>query len=125
MTHAPKDPIVWIEIPVSDIDKSAAFYGEVFGYDMKVTRNMGPSPMAVFPTQTPGTGVSGHLYEGASVKGGPTIHMVVPDSIQEARARLIKAGGTATDQEIQIPAGKYLYANDLDGNSIGLFQANG
>lgn len=125
MTHAPKDPVVWIEIPVSNIEKSAAFYSEVFGYDMTVTRDMGPQPMAIFPAKDPSTGVAGHLYEGKPVKGGPTIHLVVPDSIQEARARLLKAGGTATDQEFPIPAGKFLYANDPDGNSIGLFQANG
>jgi predicted enzyme related to lactoylglutathione lyase len=33
-----------------------------------------------------------------------------------------KAGGTAISPDIEIPPGKFFYAKDLDGNSIGLFE---
>jgi predicted enzyme related to lactoylglutathione lyase len=47
---------------------------------------------------------------------------VVPDTLDAARKRLVAAGGTALSPDIAIPAGKFFYAKDLDGNSIGLFE---
>jgi biotin operon repressor len=48
----------------------------------------GPNPMVVFPTADAGQGVSGHLYPGTPSENGPTIHLVVPDTLDAARARL-------------------------------------
>jgi hypothetical protein len=67
-------------------------------------------------------GVSGHLYPGTPSENGPTIHLVVPDTLEAARSRLTAAGGTAISPDIEIPAGRFFYARDPDGNSIGLFQ---
>ena len=78
--------------------------------------------MVVFPTADASQGVSGHLYPGTPSENGPTIHLVVPDTLDEARARVIDAGGTALSPDIDIPFGKFFYAKDLDGNSIGLFE---
>lgn len=37
-------------------------------------------------------------------------------------ARCSKAGGEVIGAPITIPAGRFAYAKDLDGNSIGLFE---
>lgn len=61
-----RDIIVWGEIPVTDMEKSVAFYNEVFGYQMTIDTS-GPNPMAVL-----GSGMNtagGHLYPG---KPAPT-----------------------------------------------------
>ena len=47
MSFTPTNPFVWIEIPVTDLDRAKAFYGKVFGYDLKID-NSGPNPMAMF-----------------------------------------------------------------------------
>jgi predicted enzyme related to lactoylglutathione lyase len=121
MSYAPVHFACWFEIPVTDLEASLKFYAEVFGMDLTIDTS-GPNPMVVFPTADAGQGVSGHLYPGTPSEHGPTIHLVVPDSLDAARARLTKAGGTALSPDIEIPPGKFFYAKDLDGNSIGLFE---
>ncbi|QMU58306.1 MAG: VOC family protein [Boseongicola sp.] len=123
MTHTPANPVVWTEIPVRDIDRGIAFYKSVFEFSL--TRDdTGPNPMAMFKDDM--NGVSGHLYPGepAASGNGPTIHMVVPDSLEAAADRCWKAGGTINGDPIPLPSGRFQYALDPDGNSIGLYEAN-
>ena len=128
MPFTPANPFVWIEIPVTDMDKAVAFYGKVFGYDLKID-NSGPNPMAMFTAIDVETGVAGHLYPGKpAAKGtGPTAHMAIPDDLDAAKVRLTEAGGTLAlgGMVVEIPAGRFCYATDPDGNSIGLFEPKG
>jgi predicted enzyme related to lactoylglutathione lyase len=121
MPYKPPHFACWFEIPVTDLDVSMKFYAEVFGMELSID-NSGPNPMVVFPTADASRGVSGHLYPGTPSENGPTIHLVVPDTLEAARSRLTAAGGTAISPDIEIPAGRFFYARDPDGNSIGLFQ---
>ena len=123
MSFTPDNSVVWMEIPVRDVDRGIAFYGAVFGYDLKKDES-GPNPMAIFPFADDKTGVSGHIYPGkpAPSGSGPTIHLAVPDSLEETAARVEKAGGTVKSDPIPLPGGRFQYALDPDGNSIGLFQ---
>lgn len=124
MPFTPQNALVWCEIPVSDLPKAVEFYSTVFGYEMQID-DSGPNPMAFLPTETFETGVAGHLYPGKpATKGtGPTVHLSVPDTVEEAAARVRGAGGEADDTVVEIPAGRFGYATDPDGNSIGLFQS--
>ena len=113
--------IVWGEIPVTDMEKAVAFYNVVFGYDMKID-NSGPNPMAVLgPSEATG---GAHLYPGKPASdNGNTIHLGVEGSLEDGMDRCWKAGGQVLSPAIAIPAGRFAYAKDLDGNSIGLFEA--
>ncbi|RBW42357.1 VOC family protein [Loktanella sp. D2R18] len=112
--------MVWAEIPVTDMDKSVAFYSEVFGYQMSID-NSGPNPMAVLGSEM--NAVGGHLYPGKpAADGGNTIHLCVPDTLEAAIERCQAAGGKVVSPAITIPPGRFVYAKDLDGNSIGLFE---
>lgn len=121
MTHTPEHFACWFEIPVTNLEASKAFYGTVFDMQL-VTDNTGPNPMVMFPTGNDGQGVSGHLYPGTPSTDGATIHLVVPDTLDATCARVEAAGGKVESEAIEIPAGHFCYARDLDGNSIGLFQ---
>ncbi len=112
---------VWTEIPVTDLDDAISFYSKVFEWQM-MKDDSGPNPMANFTAET--TGVSGHLYPGkpAAPGTGPTIHLAVPDTLAAASDRLTAAGGTVVMGPISIPVGSFLYCEDPDGNSIGLFE---
>jgi predicted enzyme related to lactoylglutathione lyase len=78
--------------------------------------------MAMFPTSTP-EGVAGHLYPGKpAVDGaGPTVHFACPDKLEDALGRVKEAGGKVLSEIITIPAGRFAYCLDTEGNSIGLF----
>ncbi len=116
--------LVWSEIPVSDMNKAVAFYNEVFGYDMRIDET-GPNPMAILGGVMDGAG--GHLYPGkaAGDGAGPTLHLGVPDTLEATMSRCSKAGGTVLSDAIDIPPGRFAYALDPDGNSLGLFEAKG
>ncbi len=44
------------------------------------------------------------------------------DSLEAGMARCFDAGGQVVSPIIEIPPGRFAYAKDLDGNSIGLFE---
>ncbi|WP_333714715.1 VOC family protein [Yoonia sp.] len=118
---ADRDIMVWGEIPVTDMEKSVAFYCKVFGYEMEIDHS-GPNPMANLGGVMNTAGA--HLYPGKpAADGGNTIHLALPDALEAGMARCTAAGGEIVSPPITIPAGRFAYAKDLDGNSIGLFEA--
>jgi len=121
MTFTPNHFACWFEIPVTDLEASRDFYAKVFDMELKI-EDGGPNDLVMFPVGDEEGGVSGHLYPGTPSENGPTIHLVVPDSLEAARPRLEAAGGKVESENIEIPAGHFCYARDLDGNSIGLFE---
>lgn len=119
----PENAVVWTELPVSDMAKSMAFYAAVLGNELK-ENNEGPNPMADLPVKDIMNGVAGHLYPGkpAPAGTGPTIHLALPDSLEAGMERVKQAGGQVVSPPIEIPAGRFAYCLDIDGNSIGIFQ---
>jgi predicted enzyme related to lactoylglutathione lyase len=123
MSHQLEKAVVWSEIPVTDMQKAMAFYNAVFGYELTLDTS-GPNPMAIFPAKE-AKGSCGHLYPGKPARDGegPTLHLGVPGKLEDAMARLRSAGGTLLPvPPISIPSGRFVYAKDPDGNSIGLFE---
>jgi predicted enzyme related to lactoylglutathione lyase len=112
--------IAWTEIPVADLDKAIAFYNAVFDWQMTIDTS-GPGPVAVLGGSM--ANGSGHLCRGKPAEGGgPILHITLRDRLEDAVIRCRKAGGTLTSDIIPIPEGRFVYATDLDGNCIGLFE---
>lgn len=124
MSYTPKDMTVWIEIPVSDLSKSMTFYTTVTGNQLK-REQMGPQEVAMFQVQDQKTGVAGHLYEGkpANDGQGPTVHLGVEGKLEAAMERVWQAGGKVIADPMPLPVGRFVYCQDPDGNSIGLYEA--
>ena len=122
MTKAPANSLAWFEIPVRDLAKGKAFYGAITGHPLR-DEQMGPNATAIFAySGDQATAISGHLYEGepATAGSGPTIHLYA-DGLEAALARVGEAGGEVVSPIIAIPAGRFAYCRDPDGNSFGLF----
>lgn len=121
MTQQPV--LVWSEIPVSDIEKACAFYASVYGYKIEIDTS-GPNPMAVLNGEM--SGPAGNLYPGKPpVAGaGPTVHLALApgDTVEAASARVEAGGGGVAGPLVEMPFGRWTYATDPDGNSIGLFE---
>lgn len=121
MTNTPvKDPVVWAEIPVTNLDASANFYAAILGAELTLME-MGPNKSMIFSHEE--NSVAGHLYEGkpAPAGTGSTIHFQSGVSPEEGMKLVEKAGGKVVSETVEIPTGKFFYCTDLDGNSIGLF----
>ncbi|MCV6594508.1 MAG: VOC family protein [Silicimonas sp.] len=123
MSFTPEHALVWVEIPVRDLDRGMAFYSKVFDYDLQKDES-GPNPMAMLPVTSMESGVAGHLYPGEPANGGngPTFHLQVPDTLEAAGERCTAAGGRLVSDPIPMPFGRFQYATDPDGNSMGLFE---
>ena len=122
MPHKPDNAVVWTELPVTDMSRAMSFYSTVFGFELALDES-GPNPMSMIPTAD-GEGVAGNLYAGKPARDGegPTVHLTVPDKLEDAADRCARAGGTVLGEPVTIPAGRFVYATDPDGNSIGLFE---
>ena len=122
MTFVPEHFTIWTEIPVTDLDKAITFYNEVFQTELTLVTD-GPNDFAMFPVRE--NGRAGHLYPGkpAARGTGPTIHLACSDTLEDTMERFSKAGGEVISDPIAIPAGRFAYGIDPDGNSIGLFSS--
>ncbi|MGR3803631.1 VOC family protein [Marinibacterium profundimaris] len=123
MTYHPDNFVVWTEIPTTDMDRAIGFYQAVLQTELTVD-DTGPNPIAIFRTQTPGSGTAGHIYPGipAARGAGPTVHFNAPGPLEDSLERVKTAGGTVVSPIITIPAGRFAYCEDLDGNSIGMME---
>lgn len=121
MTYPVKDTVVWCEIPVTDLDHGIAFYSAVFDSEMKLTE-MGPNPVSFFPKQGEND-VSGHIYPGKPAQNGegPSVHLHAPDTLEATVARAKEAGAEIIGPIIALPFGRFQYAIDPFGNSLGIF----
>ena len=121
-SFTPEHAAVWFEIPVSDLNAGMEFYNAVLQTEL-VKTDMGPDTVAVFPNKEPGSGVAGHIYSGNPGEAGKgnTIHLAVPEKLEAAMDRVVESGGKIVSDIIPIPAGRFVYCLDPDGNSIGLF----
>ncbi len=117
----PANAAVWFEIPVTDMKRAKAFYEAVLETELK-DENGGPNPMAMFPAKE-NKAVAGHLYPGkpAAAGGGNTVHLASPTPLEAAMDRVTKNGGKVVSPVVSIPAGRFAYCLDPDGNSFGLF----
>ncbi|MDA9207928.1 VOC family protein [Octadecabacter sp.] len=111
----------WVEIPVTDLEASVAYYDEVFGWKSTIRTDMGPNPIANLNDGMDAGGA--HLYPGMAGAGtGSTTHLAISGTIEAAAKRVAKAGGQVVGPVVDIPPGRFQYTLDLDGNSIGLFE---
>lgn len=114
---------VWYELPVTDLDASKAFYEQVLGITMIKDENPDlPNPMVWFnDPKAPGS--FGHLYPGKPAPRGTgnTVHMLAADPLEDVMPRIEKAGGKIVSPIIPLPSGRFVYIEDIDGNSVGFF----
>jgi predicted enzyme related to lactoylglutathione lyase len=123
MGFTPEHFVVWAEIPVTDMEKGMAFYAAVTGAELELDTS-GPNPMANLRPRDMIAGVGGHLYPGkpAANGEGPTIHLVAEGRLEHTMDRVKDAGGQVVSPAITIPPGRFFYAVDPFGNSVGFFE---
>ncbi|WP_138423847.1 VOC family protein [Maritimibacter alexandrii] len=110
--------VVWAEIPVKDLKTSISFYDSVFGYRTEIDSS---APFAVLNGSTAGVGANLFQSDDTGTRGN-VIHFAVDGSCEAAADRVRSAGGQVLGEAVEIPAGRFIMALDLDGNQIGLFQ---
>ena len=112
--------VCYIEIPATDIARSADFYQKVFGWKVR-TRSDGSTAFDDGVGEVSGTWVQGWP---PSVTPGLMVHIMVDDA--EATIKLIEANGGEIVQPIGAHAPEITARfRDPGGNVLGIYQERG
>lgn len=116
------NPVIWFEIPVTDMERGKAFYEAVFGQELTVV-DMGPRQMAMFPMEMGVPGIGGALVKEESFVpsyAGTLVYFSVAD-ITSTLDKVVANNGKMLVPKTTI--GEYgfcAYFADSEGNRIGL-----
>lgn len=122
--------VVHFEMPYSNRDRMAKFYGSAFGWQ---TQMMGEEMGNYVVATTTETGANGPKKPGA-INGGffpkksdypaqyPSVVIAV-DDIGEAQKKIKAAGGKVLGEPLEIPGvGQYVSFTDTEGNRVSILQ---
>ena len=113
--------VIHFEIPAAEPDRAAAFYGKVFGWKF----DKWPGPMEYWMVTTGKEGEPG-INGGMMKKPGgitSTTNTIGVDSVDDAVAAVLKAGGKNIMPKTPIPTvGYFAYCEDTEGNVFGVMQ---
>lgn len=121
--NIPRDAITWFEIPVRELDRAQRFYEAVL--ERPMTREaMGSEQLAVFAAAE--DGAKGCLFMGsqpiAPSTDGTRVYLDASPSLDDALARVPRAGGRVVTPKVALPEGMGFFAHvaDTEGNVVGL-----
>ena len=117
------NPFVWIEIPVSDMDRAITFYEKVLDIKMQQV-DFGGIKMGWFPPAGDGMGATGSLVEQESYipsQEGTLVYIGCED-VENELGRVEAAGGKIYQEKTQISEehGYMAVFIDSEGNRVAL-----
>lgn len=117
------NPVVYFEIPVTDIERAIKFYNAVFYFDFD-KENIDNNEMALFPFAVENSGISGALAKGEiykPTKDGVLIYFKTKN-IDETLKLATSNGGKTLYPKIDNGIGLVAEFEDTEGNRIALYQ---
>jgi uncharacterized protein len=109
--------VVHFEIGCRDAKAASRFYREVFNWSVT---DEGDS--VSIDTGTAPNDIGGHINSRESEPYNYTIFYVEVDDIEEAVLKVEALGGKTLLPILPIPSGRFTWIQDVEGNTIGLFQ---
>src|SRR5918992_2818755 len=120
MRHA----ISWFELPVTDLDRAAAFYAEILGTMLSDIAEADDRQFATFPAED---GVAGALVRGEGYRpstDGALVFLNAGDEIESAVNRVEAAGGRVLVARMDMGDwGVAAFIVDSEGNKVALHAA--
>jgi predicted enzyme related to lactoylglutathione lyase len=111
-------PIVHVEFPATNIDATAAFYAELFGWKVEHHPEM---DYATFAAEG-GPGGGFPRADGERLNPGDVLVYVGTDDIEASLARAESLGGSTVVPKTEIPhIGWFAVFSDPTGNRVALF----
>lgn len=111
------------EIVANDPEKASAFYGELFGWEIKATP-MGDGSTYHMISATEGSIGGGIMKAEGGMQPGPGgfVPYLLSEDIEATLAKAGELGAKTVAPKTQIPGiGYYAVFADPDGNLVGLF----
>jgi uncharacterized protein len=126
--------VVWFDIPVSHVDAGSDFYKKVFGWNVlprdandagdELSFRVAQTAPSLTPDRPDKPGaINGGIVTRAIGISQPTILVEVED-INAKLTEIVMAGGKRVTSKRALPLayGHFAYAEDPDGNVIGLWE---
>jgi uncharacterized protein len=117
------NPVVYFEIPVTDINRATKFYHSVFGFAF-LKDSIDHNEMALFPFEDGDSGISGALAKGSSYqpsKSGTLIYFSTTN-MEKTLASVEQYGGKTLYPKTSIGnLGFVAEFEDSEGNRIALY----
>lgn len=104
-----------IEFNVSDIARSKAFYGQVFGWQFQ---DYGPSY-----TEFSDGRLTGGFTVGEAVRPGGPLIILYADNLAQTQARVEAAGASISRAVFAFPGGRRFHFIDPDGYELAVWSA--
>lgn len=105
--------IDYIEIPVREIEPTKKFYGQAFGWTFT---DYGPSYVSF-----EGAGIDGGFRQQADIPPSGVLVVLKHNPLEEARDRVVGAGGSLTKDIFSFPGGRRFQFNDPSGNELAVW----
>jgi hypothetical protein len=124
-----KNPVVWFEIYVNDIEKAKKFYEKVLNTKLselpmpELPGGKNDMKMLAFPMEMEGEGAAGALVKMERIKpgGNSTIIYFGSEDCGVEESRIENAGGKVIQSKQSIGEfGFMVLANDSEGNMFGI-----
>ncbi|MDT8904092.1 VOC family protein [Anaeroselena agilis] len=116
------NPVIWFEIPVTDMPRGKAFYEAVFGHKLEIV-DMGERQMAMFPMAMNAIGAGGALVKAEHYVPsytGAIIYFAVADIAATLDKVAASKGKTLVPKTDIGQYGFFGLFEDSEGNCIGL-----
>ena len=110
------NPVVHFEIGCRDREKTAAFYQQLFDWQMT------PGEMATDIRTGASDPVTGHIVSLGHEPHNYTIFYVKVADVKVYLDKAISLGGKMLVPPVAIPTGTFAWFADPEGNTIGLFE---
>jgi uncharacterized protein len=112
--------IVHFEIPADDLQRAAAFYHDVLGWEAS---RFGEEPYWLLRTgEDEEPGANGALVGREELHRSPVVIAGVAD-VDDVLSRVQKSGGEVIQGKLPVPGmGWSAYIRDPEGNTVGFFQ---
>lgn len=117
--------VVWIEVPVKDIDRALKFYQSVFDLPPVEIGDDGVRRTATLFNGTEGGAPGFSLNQTQNFEPsdkGPLIYLHLDDDLQPILDRATQAGGVVVEGKTSMgSAGFYATVRDTEGNILALY----
>ena len=125
-----KNPIGWIEIPVSDLDRAEKFYSDYFGFDLQRQEEFNGCTMSWFPMDMDSYGAAATLILGPDYTpshDGPLLYFTAPGDTVDAGLQKAEEMGikVVTPKTALGEHGFYAIVEDSEGNRIAIHSMKG
>lgn len=117
--------INWFEIPSTDLERAAKFYGDVLGRPFEIALGPGDGRMAAFAppdAEVNGVIVQTDLYTPGP--NGPALYLTVEGDLDVYLARVEPAGGRVINPKTSLQGesgGHWARFEDTESNIVGLY----